>query len=114
MAVAEMGSLPLPEFDRQAKAIEKKLQEVCPLAAHSLFGRLQWMRYLDADSEARMAMLKAAIAIALDGPDRAKDFKDPFGNGPFEYRPIGKGFELKSRLVYQDKPVTLKVCGGNP
>ena len=43
------------------------------------------------------------------GPDKVKATKDPFGDGPFEYRKLDRGFELKSKLVNQDKPVTLTV-----
>ena len=42
-------------------------------------------------------------------PDKLKDIKDPFANGPFEYRPLAKGFELKSKLLFRDQPVTLTV-----
>ena len=109
-ALAEMGSLALPEFDRQAAALAEKMKTDCPFAARFLFGPLPALRYADADSEARMAMLKAAVAVVLDGPDCLKDFKDPFGDGPFEYSKIGEGFGLKSKLMLrQDKPSTLSV-----
>jgi len=31
--------------------------------------------------------------------EKLKDSKDPFGDGPFEYRALDKGFELKSKLL---------------
>ena len=109
-ALAEMGSLPLPEFDRQATALQEKMKTDCPFAARFLFGTLPRLRYADADSEARMAMLKAAIAVVLNGPDRLKDSKDPFGDGPFEYSKVGEGFVLKSKLMPpQGNPSTLSV-----
>jgi hypothetical protein len=37
------------------------------------------------------------------------DTKDPFGNGPFEYRILDKGFELKSKLLFKGQPLTLSV-----
>jgi hypothetical protein len=108
--LAELGSLPLPEFDRKAKAIADKMKTDCPFVARFLFDSLPRERYFYAESEARIAMLKAAIAVVLDGPDRLKDFKDPYGDGPFEYSKVGEGFELKSKLVpYKDKPSTLSV-----
>ena len=55
-------------------------------------------------------MLKAAIAIVQGGQEKLKDSKDPFGSGPFEYKPAeGGGFELRSKLTIKDGPVTLRV-----
>ena len=50
-----------------------------------------------------------AIAVAESGPEKLKVLKDPFGTGPFEYRALDKGFELKSKLQYEGQPVTLMV-----
>jgi hypothetical protein len=112
-ALAEMGSLALPEFDRKAKVLQEKMNTDCPFVGRFLFGPLPSLRYFDAESEARAAMLKAAIAVVLDGPDRLKEFKDPFGDGPFEYSKVGSGFELKSKFIFpgqnEPKPVTLTV-----
>jgi hypothetical protein len=60
-------------------------------------------------NETRMAMLLASVAVVESGPEALKDIKDPFGNGPFEYRALDKGFELKYKLTYENKPVTLTV-----
>jgi hypothetical protein len=59
--------------------------------------------------QAQIALFKAALAVVQGGPGKLKDTKDPFGDGPFEYRALGKGFELKSNLCYEEKPVTLTV-----
>ena len=59
-------------------------------------------------ADARLA-LKAAVAVVRDGPDEVKDHKDPFGDGPFEYKATDGGFELKSKLIFKDQPVTLAV-----
>ena len=56
-----------------------------------------------------MAMLLAAVAVSSEGPEKLKDIPDPFGNGPFEYRTLDSGYELKSKLVVDDKPVTLTI-----
>jgi hypothetical protein len=49
----------------------------------------------------------AAIAVAEGGPEKLKDITDPFGAGPFEYKALDKGFELKSKLLFEGKSVTL-------
>ena len=61
---------------------------------------------------ARLAMFKAAVAVVRGGPDKVKETKDPFGDGPFDYRAAGDGFELKSKLTYKGQPVTLTVGKG--
>ncbi len=60
-------------------------------------------------ADARLALLKAAIAVVQHGPDAMKETKDPFGDGPFEYKATDGGFELKSKLLFRDQPVTLAV-----
>ena len=52
---------------------------------------------------------RAALAIVQGGPDKLKDSKDPFGDGPFQYRALDKGFELKSKLLVKGQPLTLTV-----
>ena len=59
-----------------------------------------------------MALFKAALAVVKGGPDKLKDIKDPFGDGPFEYRALDKGFELKSKLLFKGQPVMLTVGKG--
>jgi hypothetical protein len=54
-------------------------------------------------------MLLAAVAVAHDGPEKLKEIRDPFGEGPFEYRKLESGFELKSKLKFDGEPVTLTV-----
>jgi hypothetical protein len=61
-------------------------------------------------TEARFAMLHAAIRIVLAGPEQLKTIKDPFGDGPFKYRSFDGGFELESGLKFKDgPPVTVTV-----
>jgi hypothetical protein len=61
-------------------------------------------------AQTQMALFKAALAVVQGGPDKLKDIQDPFGEGPFAYQPLDRGFELKSKLLYHnEKPVTLTV-----
>lgn len=68
-------------------------------------------RNISAKAETLMLMLRAAAAGVLEGPEKLKDFKDPYGSGPFEYRALQSGFELKSVLLYEGNPVTLTAGG---
>ena len=58
----------------------------------------------------RRALLSAALAVRLDGPDALKNNPDPVEGGPFNYAPFDGGFELSSNLkTTDDKPVKLTV-----
>jgi hypothetical protein len=106
--LAKIAALPRKEFDAQYPEFVKKLKAVKPLSSFVLppMDKIvaRERRYL-----AQVAMFKAALAVVQGGPDRLKDIKDPFGERPFEYRALDKGFELKSKLLDQGRPVTLTV-----
>jgi hypothetical protein len=57
----------------------------------------------------RLQMLRAAIAIQRHGPEAIKDYPDPSGDGPFEYRKRTEGFELVAKLNFVWRPMTIKV-----
>ena len=45
----------------------------------------------------------------LIGQAALEKHTDPFGQGPFEYQAQAKGFELRSKLSLDGKPVSLVV-----
>ena len=106
--LAGMTDLPAKEFDARYAAFIEKARAANLLAA---LGLPSMGKFVEAERRAqtRMALFQAALAVVQGGPDRLKDIKDPFGDGPFEYRASGEGFELKSKLLHQGKPVTLAV-----
>ena len=66
---------------------------------------------------AKSAMFRAALAVQRGGPERLKEpaHADPYGQGPFEHRQTGEGFELQSRLSHENgKPVSLTVGAAKP
>jgi hypothetical protein len=110
----DAAGLPPSEFEVRASAEAKKLAEARnPFSAFTqLPAVLASARYVSARAETRLLMLRAAVAVVQVGPEKLKDFKDPYGSGPFEYRILESGFELKSQFLYEGKPVTLTVGGG--
>ncbi|MGD0771148.1 MAG: hypothetical protein ABSB42_23425 [Tepidisphaeraceae bacterium] len=60
-------------------------------------------------SAARAAgeMFKTGIAVVHDGEGAVGRSVDPFGQGPFEYAHTSQGFELRSKLQRNGKPVKL-------
>jgi hypothetical protein len=100
--------LPRDEFDAQYPAFKKKTAAANPLA-EVLLPSMDKVLARERRNQVRLAMLLASIAVAQDGPEKLKEIKDPFGTGPFEYRALDGGFELKSKLEFEGKPVTLTV-----
>lgn len=106
--MTELVKLPRHEFERQYPEFKKKAKSA-NLLAGPLLTAADKMLASEQRNQALMALLSAALVVIQDGPDKLKDIKDPFGDGPFEYRALDKGFELKSKLHYNDQPVVLRV-----
>jgi hypothetical protein len=106
--LAKMTALPWKEFDARFPDFAKRANAANPVA-DQILPMTDAMLATERRTLTRMEQFKAAVAVVQGGPDRLKDIHDPFGDGPFEYRALDKGFELKSKLLYHDKPVTLTV-----
>jgi hypothetical protein len=104
--LARMAALPNEQFNVQYPAFKQKTKADHPLAA-LLLPAIDQLKAKEQRQQAKMAMLLAAIAVAEGGPEKLQPIKDPFGTGPFEYRALDKGFELKSKLIYEGQLVTL-------
>ena len=68
----------------------------------------------EAVHQARSVMLSAAIAVAKDGQSTLTrdELRDPFGEGPLQYKTTSNGFKLSSILLGRDgNPLTLMVGG---
>lgn len=102
--------LPKDEFEIQYPAFKRKAAETSPLA-ELILPAVDKVIHKECRNRARIAMLLAAIAVAEKGPDALKNIEDPFGSGPFGYQKTEGGFELKSELTVNGKPVTLKIGG---
>jgi hypothetical protein len=96
------------EFDTKYADFKEKTNAANPLAG-VLLPSLDKVRARERRNQIRLAMLMAAVAVVNDGPEKLKEIPDPVVGGPFEYRKLDGGFELKSKLVVDDKPVTLTI-----
>jgi hypothetical protein len=105
--LARVVALPPSEFDARFPEFKQRVEAASPLAA-VFVPNVDKLRATENRNRARMAMLLAAMAVAHSGPDALQDIRDPFGNGPFEYRELEGGFELTSKLVHDGQPVTLR------
>ena len=104
--LAEVAALPREGFDRRYPELVGRAKAASP-AGGLLLPSLDRMVEVQRRGQALRSLFKAAIAVVQGGPEKLKDVKDPFGDGPFEYRALGKGFELKSKLIFRGQPVTL-------
>ncbi len=69
-------------------------------------------RMVEAKHQTRLALIQAAVAVQLDGPDALKKeaHRDPFGSGAFTYAKRANGFELRSSFTdRQGEPVSMIV-----
>jgi hypothetical protein len=96
--LSKVADLSPAQFRDGLAKFEKKYPATNPLAKDHVT-ELQKLRYLAARSEARLAMLRAAIVLQQEGMEKFKAIKDPYGDGPFEYRPLKGGFELRSAVT---------------
>jgi hypothetical protein len=103
---AKLMVLPKEEYEAQYPGLVKKATAANPLAGLVLI-EVDKLAAFERRHQVLIALFKAAMAVAQEGPGKLKEIKDPFGTGPFEYRALDKGFELKSKLLFHDQPVTL-------
>jgi hypothetical protein len=104
----KLTAVPLDQAQARATELRRKVKETNPVGDYIL-PRASLLLERAADMQARMALFRAAVAVAQGGPERLKEVPDPFGQGPFEYRALPKGFELKSKLTVKGQPLTLRV-----
>jgi hypothetical protein len=110
--LAEVAGLPWKEFDARYPQFVAKAKASAALAGY-LLPSLDRFVAAERRIEAQRAMFKAAVAVVRGGPQALKDLPDPFGDGPFAYRALERGFELKSKLLFKGEPVTLTAGNRN-
>ncbi len=110
--LAQLVVLAPKEFDAKYPEFAKRARAASPIA-ELLLPAMDKVIAAQRRTEARLGMLMAAIAVAEGGPEKLADIQDPFGDGPFEYKPLADGFELSSKFVFEGKPVTLRIVRGH-
>jgi hypothetical protein len=103
-----LAALPPREFDAKFPAFVERAGAASAMAGH-LLPAMQKFVAVQRRSQARSAMILAGVAVIEGGPEKLAEIRDPFGDGPFEYRKLDSGFELSSKLLDDGKPVTLVI-----
>jgi hypothetical protein len=109
--LAKLVALPWKEFDARYPEFFSKAKAANPLAG-AILPAMQHFVASQRRAETRRALFKAALAVVQGGPDRLKGIPDPSGDGPFEYRALDPGFELRSKLIVNGHPLTLTAGKG--
>jgi hypothetical protein len=102
----------LPESDFLAglKDCRQRHGASNPLTS-SVFTHALGVRYAAHRRASCFDMLKAAVAVLLDGPHKLQEYEDPSGGGPYALRQFKGGFELHSKLTSANRPPALLVIG---
>jgi hypothetical protein len=105
--MAEKIRLPLARFE------EEFVRETARQAGNPVFKlffpAVAKVGQSQARAEVRRALLSAAFAVQLEGPDALKTHLDPVAGGPFEYTRFAGGFELRSKFGQDAHPLSLTV-----
>ncbi len=90
-----------PTFAQAHKRKQSTNPALCPLI--TAYERVRWAedRVL-----CRFTMLKAAVAIRLQGKEALGGFQDPYGN-PILYETTDKGFQLKTETARNGEPLAV-------
>jgi hypothetical protein len=111
--LARYVALPNDRFAAEYPAFKEKTKADNAVAG-LLLPAIDNIRAKQQRLQARMAMLLAGVAFVEGGAAKLNQIKDPFGSGPFEYKALEPGFELKSKLLYEGQPVTLVIGRRKP
>ena len=99
------ASQPVAEFDAWWKTVESSLSEH-PLTKMCLSYAAGFRNALQRN-EVKRTMLDAGLALLQSGPEQLAQFRDPASGAAFAYVAKPDGFELRSTLKANDKPVTM-------
>jgi hypothetical protein len=105
--MAEKLRLPLAQFEKEFER-ETTRQAGNPVF-QLFFPAVVKIRQSQARAEVRRALISAAFAVQVDGPDALKTHPDPVAGGPFEYTRFAGGFELRSTFGQDGHPLSLTV-----
>jgi len=108
---ASRFTLPPEQFEMSYKAEIQELSRTNPVV-REFTPNLPRLRWAEAYSQTRRALLRAAIAVRMEGPDALNRHLDPYDGNPFPYAPVGSGFKLQSQLSEGGIPISLSILPG--
>jgi hypothetical protein len=103
--------LPPEQFEKRYKSELEPLSKTNPVI-RVMTPNLPRLRWTEAYNQTRRALLRAAIAIRMDGPKAVDQHPDPYDGKPFSYKSAERGFRLESHLKREQEPLSLSVADG--
>ena len=102
-ASLKAAEAPPEKLEETAAGIQELIKHSTNLIAQLIFPNVEKARKTELGAIARSSMIRAAVALRLEGDAGFQKIRDPFGDGPFTLRrlPDGsgeQGFELDSRV----------------
>jgi hypothetical protein len=101
-------TLPPEQFEKAFKVEFTELSKKNPVV-RQFTPALPRFRWVEADQQTRRALLQAAIAVRLEGPEALNQHSDPYDKRPFTYTVVDGGFRLESRLTDDGIPISLLI-----
>jgi len=106
---AAQFSLSPEQFEREYQSELEPLSKTNPVI-RVMTPNLPRFRWTQAYTQTRRALLRAAIAVQLDGVGALNQYPDPYDGKPFLYKSVEHGFRLESRLIQGQEPLSLSVA----
>lgn len=103
---ASRFSLSPEQFEKEFKSEFDPLSKANPVI-RLMTPSLPRFRWRESYMQTRRALLRAAIAVQLDGTAALKQYLDPYNGQPFSYTPLGPGFRLESDLKDGQEPLSI-------
>ena len=96
------------QFEMAYRAEIEELSRTNPVV-REFTPNLPRLRWAEAHSQTRRALLRAAIAVRIEGQGALNRHLDPYDGNPFSYAPVDSGFRLQSRLSDAGIPISLSI-----
>jgi len=118
-AILKAAEAPPEKLEETAAAIHELVEHHTNLIARVMFPNVEKARKTELGAIARSAMIRAAVALRLEGDAGFQKIRDPFGDGPFTLRRLSagsgeQGFELDSRVSAIRPNTALKFLEDKP
>jgi hypothetical protein len=111
--LAKLVELPAAEFDRQYPAFANQLRRE-NAGFRLLMPAMEKAVEAQRRNQVQRALFRAGIEVVQGGAGKVEQTKDPFGDGPFAYRPVEGGFQLTSKFQYKGESVKIVIGGTQP
>jgi hypothetical protein len=105
---ASRFTLPPEQFEKAYRTEFDEVSKTNPVVRQ--FTPALWrFRWTEAYEQTRRALLNAAIAVRLEGPNTLNQHFDPYDKKPFAYSALDGGFRLESLLTEGGIPLSLSI-----